>query len=96
MTLAIYNKSRNPNPPANSERVGDKSGTINLGIARGTLGGRNNAGKLAVEASSEHYDPQWANVLEFLDAIERRQLIQRDLEVATIGQLTWLRGIVGF
>lgn len=48
------------------------------------------------EAGSESlvrvYDPYWANALQFLDVLEERGMIQRDLDEANIGQFVLVSG----
>lgn len=38
------------------------------------------------------YDPTWANVLEFLDQLSERNLLQRDLDKAGVGQFVLASG----
>lgn len=50
------------------------------------------------EAGSESlvrvYDPYWANALQFLDVLEERGMIQRNLDEATIGQFVLVTGFL--
>lgn len=44
------------------------------------------------DSSKLTYDPLWANALTFLDSLEERNLIRRDLRRARIGQLLLVSG----
>ncbi|MDP4574662.1 hypothetical protein Q9K02_05860 [Qipengyuania sp. G39] len=50
------------------------------------------------EAGSESlvrvYDPFWANALQFLDVLDQRGMIQRDLEAANVGQFVLVSGFL--
>lgn len=49
-------------------------------------------GESGGESLERAYDPFWANAREFLDALDARGLIHRDLQQARIGQFVLVRG----
>lgn len=77
---------------------GSKRGyKVGLGGNVPVLGGGNldferGPGESGSENLERAYDPFWANAREFLDALETRNLIQRDIAAARIGQFVLVAG----
>ena len=67
------------------EDEGIVAGSANVVLAKGqgTFSTSNSA--LHGEASEKVFDPKWVNTLAFLDELERRQLLSRDLGSAGLG-----------
>lgn len=72
------------------------SGNVNI---PGTLGLKRESEREGsasfTEGSTRIYDPFWANARRFLDLLEERELIRRDLETASIGQFVLATGFLG-
>ena len=73
-----------------------RSKKIGLG-GNSPLGGGNlefeiGPGEAGSESLVRVYDPYWANALQFLDVLDERKMIQRDLDSATIGQFVLAKG----
>ena len=51
-------------------------------------------GEAGSESLERVYDPYWANARQFLDVLEERNMIVRDLEQASIGQIVLASGYV--
>ncbi|MBT8420593.1 MAG: hypothetical protein KJO08_06990 [Gammaproteobacteria bacterium] len=69
-------------------------GNVNLAVAKGggdTRDGTHNEGRESFEKS---YNPLWSNSLVLLDYLAERELIERDLEHACIGQFVLLSGFL--
>lgn len=47
---------------------------------------------LAQRQKTSTFDPRWVNALNFLDYLEERSLLHRDIELARIGQIVMLSG----
>lgn len=77
---------------------GSKRGKrIGLGGNAPLIGGGNieleiGPGEAGSESMVRVYDPYWANALQFLDVLHERNMIQRDLDSATIGQFVLASG----
>lgn len=50
------------------------------------------SGETGNQALERVYDPFWANALQFLDVLEERSMIQRDITASRIGQFVLMRG----
>ena len=77
-------------------KVAKRSKKFGLGGST-PLGGANvdvelGPGESGSESLEREFDPFWANALEFLDVLENRDMIQRDLESARIGQFVLTQG----
>ncbi len=75
-----------------TDNTGDRSVGLNVGVLRGQLGGGRKTTEGRNESSKQVYDPQWTNVLTFLDFLQDRDLLQRDIKEARIGQIGLFRG----
>lgn len=58
----------------------------------GNIGFERGPGESGAQAMERAYDPFWANAREFLDALEARNMIQRDIKSARIGQFVLVSG----
>jgi len=82
---------------SDSASKGSKRGK-RVGLGGNTpLGGGNieleiGPGEVGSESLVRVYDPYWANALQFLDVLEERGMIQRDLQDAAIGQFVLVSG----
>jgi len=61
-------------------------------VASGNVGYELSPKDEGTVASERLYDPLWTNALTFLDYLEERDLVQRDLFQARIGQFVLLQG----
>ncbi|MFV1919151.1 hypothetical protein VPH46_06930 [Sphingomonas sp. MJ1 (PH-R8)] len=68
----------------------DVKGT--LGVASGALTGSTETSLSMAEGYSRVLDPYWANARAFLDYLSEREMIQRDLSAADIGQFVLAKG----
>lgn len=59
---------------------------------QGTFGIERGPSDEGSEASERSYDPLWANARAFLDFLSERDLIQRDLTTARLGQFVLISG----
>lgn len=63
-----------------------------VAVIKGGITKETNGGAEYGRESQRVYDPRWANALAFLDYLEEKNLLQRDLESARIGQLVLFSG----
>lgn len=68
----------------------DIKGTV--GFASGTHKGSTETGVTLEEGYARVFDPYWANALEFLDVLDGRGMIRRELSSATLGQVVLVSG----
>lgn len=61
-------------------------------LGGGNLGFERSPGEAGGESIERSYDPFWANARMFLDVIDEKGLIQRDLSTAAIGQFVLVKG----
>lgn len=80
-----------------AQRAQQKTGALS---AEGGLAGVAKAGGSSTAQSGSHYqetaqrvyDPLWTNALSFLDFMQKRDLLRRDLQDARIGQIVMFSG----
>ncbi|WP_239807169.1 DUF6414 family protein [Croceicoccus hydrothermalis] len=97
--LSQFDSSGLLNEVTQSEGVakGSKRGK-RFGIGGNTpLGGGNveleiGPGESGSESMTRVYDPYWANALQFLDVLDERNMIQRNVDKAHIGQFVLTKG----
>ncbi len=75
-----------------TDNTRDRSLTVNVGVVRGKLGAGGKTAEGRNESSKRVYDPQWTNVLTFLDYLQEGDLLQRDITAARIGQIGLFSG----
>jgi len=61
-------------------------------IGGGHISYERSPGESGAESLERAYDPFWANAREFLDALDSRNMIQRDIKSASIGQFVLASG----
>ena len=99
LLLSQFDESGNVQQIEQSEtfnETSEDSGNRNIAAKVGPLSWAMGGGNTAMEARGggvkRTYDPQWTNVLEVLAQLERRNLLQRDIKAARIGQIGSFRG----
>lgn len=65
---------------------------FNIGVASGALGEKLSTTSEARHGAERTYDPLWSNARAFLDYLEQKGMIERDLLKARIGQFVLFRG----
>jgi len=70
----------------------ERTGKANLAALEGELKGAHQVSASAEEAYERIFDPYWSNPRAFLNHLSENDLIQRDLEAATIGQFVVVKG----
>lgn len=63
-----------------------------VAIAKGAVTRETDRGAEYGRESQRVYDPRWANALAFLDYLDERQLLHRELDSARIGQIVLFSG----
>lgn len=64
----------------------------NVGIAAGKLHGGTETSLDLSDGYSKVFDPYWANARAFLDYLSDRDMLQRELEAARMGQIVLVKG----
>jgi len=64
----------------------------NLGVASGGLKGETETALEMNEGYARVFDPYWANARAFLDHLSEREMIQRDITAAAVGQFVLAKG----
>jgi hypothetical protein len=59
-----------------------------VAVFSGTAARETDVGAEYGKESQRTYDPRWANALTFLDYLDERELIHRDVQTARIGQIS--------
>ena len=80
-----------------ASRGAKRSKRIGIGGNAPLVGGGNleleiGPGEVGAEGLERVYDPYWANALAFLDVLEERGLLQRDIQSARMGQFVLASG----
>lgn len=88
--------SINHSEDANKSKVDAGELTAKAGaiIASGTVAGKFSSSSSAGQRVEKSYDPIWSNALNFLDLLEERNLINREISSARIGQFVLMQGEV--
>jgi hypothetical protein len=75
-----------------TDNTGDRSVGVNVGVFSGKSGSGRKTTEGRSESSKRVYDPLWTNVLTFLDFLQERDLLRRDIKAARIGQIGLFSG----
>ncbi len=65
---------------------------LSAGVISGNLGGQIGFSEGAQHGSERTYDPLWSNARAFLDYLEQKSMVERDILEARIGQFVLFKG----